>query len=80
MDPTPHEIDVHRLSVNEALMQVKLAIRDARAFGARSLRIIVGKGNHSKNNVPVLKTAVTNQLQQFVPLSPIENSTDNLFT
>ncbi len=66
MNPAPQEIDVHRLSSEEAFLQVKKAIRDARGFGAPQLRIIVGKGNHSKNNVPVLKPAIMSELQKYV--------------
>ena len=70
MNPAPQEIDVHRLSSEEAFAQVKKAIRDARGFGASQLRIIVGKGNHSKNNVPVLKPAIISELQKCVIFKP----------
>ncbi|KAI0755899.1 hypothetical protein BC629DRAFT_1553274 [Irpex lacteus] len=71
MNPAPQEIDVHRLSSEEAFLQVKKAIRDARGFGAPQLRIIVGKGNHSKNNVPVLKPAIMSELQKlYIPVEP----------
>lgn len=66
LNPAPQEIDVHRLNTDEALVQVKKAIRDARGFGATQLRIIVGKGKHSKDNVPVLKPAVISELQKCV--------------
>ncbi|KAI0687902.1 hypothetical protein BC835DRAFT_372336 [Cytidiella melzeri] len=65
LNPAPQEIDVHRLSSEEAIVQVKKAIRDARGFGAPHLRIIVGKGKHSKDNVPVLKPAVISELQKL---------------
>ncbi|KAI0339844.1 hypothetical protein BDW22DRAFT_1360862 [Trametopsis cervina] len=65
LNPAPQEIDVHRLNTDEALVQVKKAIRDARGFGATQLRIIVGKGKHSKDNVPVLKPAVISELQKL---------------
>ncbi|KAI0085101.1 hypothetical protein BDY19DRAFT_968075 [Irpex rosettiformis] len=71
LNPAPQEIDVHRLNSEEAFAQVKKAIRDARGFGATQLRIIVGKGNHSKGNVPVLKPAITSELQKlYIPVEP----------
>ena len=64
MNPAPQEIDVHRLTVDEAFVQVRKAIRDARGFGAQELRIIVGKGNHSKDKAPVLKPAIISELKK----------------
>ncbi|CAL1706692.1 unnamed protein product [Somion occarium] len=64
MQREPQEIDVHRLSVAEALAAVKTAIRDAYDTNAPELRIIVGKGKHSKNNIPVLKLAIVGELQK----------------
>ena len=48
------------------MKEVKRAIRDAYDSGAPTLRIIVGKGNHSKNKIPVLKNAISNELQRCV--------------
>ncbi|KAK7692476.1 hypothetical protein QCA50_004101 [Cerrena zonata] len=60
----PQEIDVHRLNVTEAMVAVKTALRDAYVNGAPTLRIIVGKGKHSNNKIPVLKNAVITNLQR----------------
>ena len=61
-DPQPHEVDVHRLHAEEAAKQVKRAMREALLDGASELRIITGRGNHSKNKIPVLKTAILAEL------------------
>lgn len=45
---------------------MKKAIRYAMIQGAPELRIICGKGLHSKNNVPVLKSAIVAELQRYV--------------
>lgn len=63
LKPEPHEIDVHRLSVQEAVMQVKRALRDAITSNSPQLRIITGKGKHSKDGIPALKLAIIRELQ-----------------
>ncbi|KAL4242673.1 hypothetical protein ABKN59_011580 [Abortiporus biennis] len=65
LTPEPHSIDVHRLNVQEATIQVKRALRDAYTAGSPKLRIITGRGKHSKKNIPVLKLALVGELQKF---------------
>ena len=60
----PHEIDIHRLSVSEALVQVKRALRDAITANSPQLRMITGKGIHSKDKIPALKMAVIREMQK----------------
>ena len=64
LKPEPHEIDVHRLSVAEAINQVKRALRDSIVSNSPQLKIITGKGKHSKDGVPVLKLAIVRELQK----------------
>ena len=64
MNPAPQEIDVHRLSVAEAINQVKRALRDSIVSNSPQLKIITGKGKHSKDGVPVLKLAIVRELQK----------------
>ena len=51
-------MDVHRLKAKEAVRRVEKMLRDMLLQNASTLRVIVGKGNHSANNVPVLKQAI----------------------
>ncbi|PSR78751.1 hypothetical protein PHLCEN_2v7286 [Hermanssonia centrifuga] len=64
LNQPPQEIDVHRLSVSEANIQVKKAFRDAYRMGAPQLRIITGRGKHSKGGIPVLKLAIVGEMQK----------------
>lgn len=64
LERKPHEVDVHRLTTDEALTQVKRGIRYAMIQGSPELRIICGKGIHSKGNVPVLKGAIIDELKK----------------
>lgn len=43
-EPTPHEVDLHGMCVDDALMAADLAVDRAAAGGALSLRIIHGHG------------------------------------
>lgn len=60
----PHVIDIHGLKVREALRRVERALRDAIVDNASRLRVITGRGNHSKDNIPVLKNAVIEAMRE----------------
>jgi len=64
IQPEPQTIDVHRLSVQEAMAQTKKALRDAYVSSSPELRIITGRGKHSKNKIPVLKLAIIGEMQR----------------
>lgn len=64
IQPEPQTIDVHRLSVQEAMIQTKRALRTAYVSGSPELRIITGRGKHSKNKIPVLKLAIVGEMQK----------------
>ncbi|KAF8070701.1 hypothetical protein FPV67DRAFT_1038074 [Lyophyllum atratum] len=51
----PDTVDVHGLRVAEAIRMTEKALRDALTFGYPVVRVIVGKGLHSVNNIPILK-------------------------
>ncbi|KAG1752991.1 hypothetical protein EDB19DRAFT_979683 [Suillus lakei] len=51
-------VDLHGLYVSEALAYFDEAVQGVRDRGESSLRVIVGKGNHSDNNTPKIKPAV----------------------
>ncbi|KAJ4471907.1 hypothetical protein C8R41DRAFT_850342 [Lentinula lateritia] len=54
----PSSIDVHGLLVPEAIDKTEDAFRGVLRTGNRFLRVIVGKGNHSKNGMPKLRPAI----------------------
>lgn len=62
--PKLQEIDVHRLKVPEAVLEVKRALKEALEKGASELRIITGRGNHSQDKLPILRPAVQQELQR----------------
>jgi DNA-nicking Smr family endonuclease len=62
------EIDVHGLRVREALLRVERALRDMLLHGDKDLRVIVGKGKHSVNKIPVLKMAVLKAMRRYIYL------------
>ncbi|KAL0577035.1 hypothetical protein V5O48_004969 [Marasmius crinis-equi] len=58
------EIDVHGLLVEEAVEATEVAFRKILREGKDTLRVIVGKGNHSKDGTPKLKPAVTTAMKK----------------
>ncbi|KAJ3879863.1 hypothetical protein F5051DRAFT_325081, partial [Lentinula edodes] len=57
-------IDVHGLLVPEAIDKTEEAFRGVLRTGNRFLRVIVGKGNHSKNGMPKLRPAIIHAFTQ----------------
>jgi hypothetical protein len=64
-----HTIDVHRLKPLEATRKTEIAIRDALVAGATRLRVICGRGSHSRGGIPVLKLALIGAMEQYVVYS-----------
>ena len=64
--PEPQTIDVHRLKVAEALEKVEQALYDAIVTNTPELRIITGRGNHSRNGIPALKLAIIGAMSECV--------------
>ncbi|KZP33119.1 hypothetical protein FIBSPDRAFT_721593, partial [Athelia psychrophila] len=58
-------LDVHRLKVREATRRVEKMLRDMLLQNASTLRVIVGKGNHSAGNVPVLKQTILEHMARL---------------
>ncbi|KAG2038133.1 hypothetical protein BDR03DRAFT_1091372 [Suillus americanus] len=54
----PNTINLHRLFVFEAKEYFDDAIQGVRDRGQSSLYVIVGKGNHSENNIPRIKPEI----------------------
>ncbi|KAG2342953.1 hypothetical protein BDR05DRAFT_1000601 [Suillus weaverae] len=53
-----NEVDLHGLYVSEARSYFDISVQGARDREESSLRVIVGKGNHSDNNTPKIKPAI----------------------
>lgn len=64
-DSPPGTIDVHGLYVKEALAKVDEVIAQAQAQNFPQLRIIVGKGIHSKDHVSHIRPAVEDLLRKY---------------
>ena len=58
------QIDLHGKTREEAIMIVQNFIKTCHAQGLRHVLIITGKGQHSGNRGPVLKTAVVQWLKK----------------
>jgi DNA-nicking Smr family endonuclease len=56
-------VDVHGLLKAEAIRKTEDALCDAILTSQRQLRVIVGKGNHSKGGLPVLKPAIKSEME-----------------
>ncbi|OJA11637.1 hypothetical protein AZE42_04754 [Rhizopogon vesiculosus] len=54
----PNTVDLHGLYVTEAEFYFERAVQQVRERGESSLRVIVGKGNHSDDNIPKIKPAI----------------------
>ena len=59
------ELDLHRLTVDEARESLADFVLDARSRGWRCVRVIHGKGLSSPNREPVLKSKVRRWLTQW---------------
>lgn len=61
----PQTIDVHRLKVPEAIAKSQEALYELMKTGAPELRIITGRGKHSRGGIPVLKLALVRAMQEY---------------
>ncbi|KAA1098050.1 hypothetical protein PGT21_027370 [Puccinia graminis f. sp. tritici] len=62
--PTSRMVNLHGLYVREAEFYAKNSIRNAKQKGLVQLQFIVGKGNHSRKNIPQVKLAIEALLRQ----------------
>jgi len=53
-----HKIDVHGLTVREALKAADEALRDVQADGGAHLTVVTGKGKHSESGKPSIRPAM----------------------
>ena len=59
-------LDVHGLRKKEAIICVERKLRELQLAGKQRLKVIVGKGKHSKQGIAVLKPAVLESMQKYV--------------
>ncbi|KAG2048241.1 hypothetical protein BDR06DRAFT_895887, partial [Suillus hirtellus] len=52
------QVELHGLYVSEAESYFDISVQEARDREESSLRVIVGKGIHSDNNIPKIKPAI----------------------
>ena len=57
---------MHGLKKSEAIASVERKLRELQLAGKQRLKVIVGKGKHSKHGIAVLKPAVLNAMQRCV--------------
>ncbi|PWN34991.1 DUF1771-domain-containing protein [Meira miltonrushii] len=64
-DSGPNEVDLHGLYTQEAIQKTEEAIRQAQGKGMPELRVIVGKGIHSKDHVAHIKPAIEKLMKDY---------------
>lgn len=57
-------VDVHGLLVPEAIRVTEMELRKALLAGHTSIRIITGKGKHSKGGIAKLKPAIMQHMTE----------------
>ncbi|KZV86585.1 DUF1771-domain-containing protein [Exidia glandulosa HHB12029] len=63
-DSEPGEVDLHGLYAREAITYADRSIEEARARGQSHIRLIVGKGMHSKGGASKLRPAIEELMQK----------------
>lgn len=64
-DSGPDEVDLHGLYTQEAIDRTEHEISTRQARGDRSVRVIVGKGIHSKDHVAHIKPAIEGLMRKY---------------
>jgi len=64
-DSPPDTLDLHGLYVKEALAKTEEAVQKAQAQAFPQLKLIVGKGIHSRDHVAHIKPAVEDLLRKY---------------
>jgi len=72
LDSKPGEVDLHGLYVKEAITYTDKSIAEARARGDKEIRLIVGKGIHSRNHAAKLKPAIEDFVQKYNLVATID--------
>ncbi|KAK0435969.1 hypothetical protein EV421DRAFT_1833461 [Armillaria borealis] len=61
----PGEIDLHGLYVREAIAYTDAALEEAKRRGDSEIRIIVGKGLHSKDGEAKVRPAIEDRMRKY---------------
>ena len=64
LDNKRDEVDLHGLYVREAVEKTTQAIANARTSGINPIKVVVGRGTHSKNHVSKMKPAIEELMQK----------------
>ena len=64
LDNRRDEVDLHGLYVKEAIEKTDQAIANARASNINPLKVVVGRGTHSKNHVSKMKPAIEEMMRK----------------
>ncbi|TIA82075.1 hypothetical protein E3P98_01656 [Wallemia ichthyophaga] len=64
LDNRRDEVDLHGLYVKEAMGKVEEAIANARVSNINPLKVVVGRGTHSKNHVSKMKPAIEGMMRK----------------
>ncbi|KAE8225754.1 hypothetical protein CF319_g1539 [Tilletia indica] len=62
-DESEGTIDLHGLTVKEAIERTENYVRDARRQGRSQIRVVTGKGLHSRDHVAKIKPAIAKLMQ-----------------
>ncbi|KAI0812297.1 hypothetical protein BC629DRAFT_1589085 [Irpex lacteus] len=71
-DRPTNEIDLHGLTVDQAVEFTERTIQDARRRGDSEIHIIVGKGLHSAGGVPKIKPAVEGLMVKYQMIAELD--------
>lgn len=63
--PIEAEIDLHQMTKDEARKEVSDFLEESEALGYKKIRIITGKGLHSKNGVGILNSYIREILDDY---------------
>ncbi|KAG7446390.1 DUF1771-domain-containing protein [Guyanagaster necrorhizus] len=73
-DSKPGEIDLHGLYVKEAIARTDIVLEEAKQRGDSEIRLIVGKGLHSKGGAAKIRPAVENVMRKHQLVAELDPS------
>ncbi|KAK0195300.1 cytoplasmic protein [Armillaria mellea] len=73
-DSKPGEIDLHGLYVKEAIARTDIALEEAKRRGENEIRLIVGKGLHSKGGAAKIRPAIEELMRKHQLVAELDPS------
>ncbi|SJK97397.1 uncharacterized protein ARMOST_00649 [Armillaria ostoyae] len=73
-DSKPGEIDLHGLYVKEAIARTDIALEEAKRRGDSEIRLIVGKGLHSKGGAAKIRPAIEEVMRKHQLVAELDPS------